>query len=370
MRLTIFNRSVLSNVKKKPYLCNPFTTILDGVMVDVLVMKKNKIGIIGSGSWATAIVKIILEKAGQEVNWWVRNAEVRHGLETEGRNPRHLPELSLDKSRIHLSADLAEVVDASQQLYLAIPSAYLGDTLETIPLETYRGKQFVSAIKGMLPRRKMRVSQYVEQTLGAKADDVCVVSGPSHAEEVATELPTFLTVASRSRALYDEVEQALSCHYIHTSHTTDIEGVEFCGLGKNIYAIAAGICQGLDYGDNLNAVLTAAAFREMKSVLEWARPDSCRDMSLPCYLGDLMVTCWSRHSRNRRLGELVARGSSVSEAFASMGAVAEGYYSVLNLHEVAHAVNFDVPIADAVYRILYEQADPRAEIEHLIDNAF
>lgn len=333
-------------------------------------MEKKKIGIIGSGSWATAIVKIILEKAGQEVNWWVRSADVRSGLEADGRNPRHLPDLTLDKSRLHLSADLAEVVDASQQLYLVIPSAYLGDTLETLPLAAYRGKQFVSAIKGMLPRRKKTVSQYLEQTLGADADDVCVVSGPSHAEEVAAELPTFLTVASSSSALCNEVEADLRCHYIHTSHTTDIDGVEHCGLGKNIYAIAAGICQGLDYGDNLNAVLTTAALREMKGITDTVQPHSERDVNRPCYLGDLMVTCWSRHSRNRRLGELVARGTTVADAFAAMGAVAEGYYSVLNLHELAATIGLHAPIAEAVYRILYEQADPRAEMEQLIAHVF
>ena len=333
-------------------------------------MIQKMIGMIGSGSWATALVKILLEQPGQKVNWWVRSTTVRDSLAATGRNPKHLPEMSLDTSRLNITGNLADIVNGSTHLFLAIPSAYIGDTLEMLPHSAYSGHCFISAIKGVMPRRKMPVSMFLEKTIGASPDDVCVVSGPSHAEEVATGMPTFLTVASRSRKLYEDVEQMLRCSYIHTRHTADIDGVERCGLGKNIYAIAAGICQGLGYGDNLNAVLTTAAFREMKFMLDKYMPANDRDMSQPCYLGDLMVTCWSQHSRNRRLGEMLAHGSSPDAAFASMGTVAEGYYSVKNLHEIALQNGMTMPIAESVYRVLYEHSDPRAEIENLIANVF
>lgn len=326
------------------------------------------IGMIGSGSWATALVKILLEQANQKVNWWVRNAYVSEGLIATGRNPKHLPNLKLDTSRLNITNDISEVVSNSTHLFLAIPSAYIGDTIEMLPHGAYEGRRFVSAIKGVMPRRKKSVSEFLEQTIGIAPENVCVVSGPSHAEEVATGMPTFLTVASRSRILFEEVEQMLTCSYIHTRHTTDIDGVERCGLGKNIYAIAAGMCQGLGYGDNLNAVLTTAALRETKAMLDTLVPatDIERDLAQPCYLGDLMVTCWSQHSRNRRLGEMVALGSTPDEAFAAMGTVAEGYYSVKNLHEISLQRGMTLPISEAVYRVMYEQSDPRSEIEKLI----
>lgn len=334
------------------------------------LMIQNKIGMIGSGSWASALVKILLENKEQEVVWWVRNPQVREGIALTGRNPLHLQEVEFDTERLHLSGQLGDVVAACSHLFLAVPSAYIGDTLETIPADAYAGRKFVSAIKGLLPRRKKTVSMYLEQTIGASVDDVCVISGPSHAEEVAAEMPTFLTVASRSHSLYEEVEQMLKCHYIHTSHSTDIDGVERCGLGKNIYAIAAGMCQGLGYGDNLNAVLTTAAYREMARLLNRCLPSENRDMSQACYLGDLMVTCWSNHSRNRRLGSMVAVGTKPEDAFAAMGTIAEGYYSVRNLHELAGQLQLHLPIAEAVYRVLYEHSDPRKEMEELIAHVF
>ncbi len=333
-------------------------------------MIQKMIGMIGSGSWATALVKILLENAGQKINWWVRSDDVREGLLSEGHNPKRLPHVQLDTSRLNITNDIAEVVRNSSILFLAIPSAYIGDTLELLSKSAYAGRRFVSAIKGVMPRRKKSVSMFLEQTIGVSPDDVCVVSGPSHAEEVGAGMPTFLTVASRSRSLYEEVEHLLSCSYIHTRHTTDIDGVERCGLGKNIYAIAVGLCQGLGYGDNLNAVMTTAAFREIKGLINHCLPNPERDMDQPCYLGDLMVTCWSRHSRNRRLGEMVAQGYTPEQAFEVMGTVAEGYYSVKNMHEISLQMGVYLPIAETVYRVMYENSDPRMEIEKLIADVF
>lgn len=335
-------------------------------------MKKNKIGMIGSGSWATAIVKILLERVGREVNWWVRSDETYEKIIAEGRNPRHLPEARLDATRLHVSTDLQQVIADSTYLLLAVPSAYLHEVLKSLPREAFQGKKLISAIKGTIPDCCLSVSMYLREYFGVSRDAICVVSGPSHAEEVCREMPTFLTLASSNIVLANEMACMLRCSYLHTTTTTDIDGVERCGLGKNIYAIAAGLCQGLDYGDNLNAVLTAAAMREMHNLLDHSMPCPDRNIYDNYYMGDLVVTCWSRHSRNRALGEAVARGERPEEVFARTGTVAEGYYSVKNLHQLAcdYGIQHVVPIAEAVYCILYEGADPKSTVKHLIATVF
>ncbi len=326
---------------------------------------------IGSGSWATAIVKILLEEEDRKVNWWVRSDDVRDSLQRQGRNPRHLPGVRLDNSRLNISGDLAQVVADSDYLFLVTPSAYIADVLEQLPRSAYKGKKIISAIKGVLPKRRTSVSIYLENTMKVKRNDICVISGPTHAEEAGRGMPTFLTMASNSPTLAIEVEQMMRCPYLHTTHTTDILAVERVGLTKNIYAIAAGICQGLGYGDNLNAVMVSAAMRELTNLIR-VYPSVNRNIADNCYLGDLMVTCWSHHSRNRRMGEMLAKGEKLDDIFAKMGTIPEGYFSAHNLHELSLMIgrNDDMPIVEAVYRILYEEADPKTEIDFLIDNVF
>lgn len=332
----------------------------------------NMIGIIGSGSWATAIAKILLENVNREVNWWVRSDETCEALLRDGRNPRHLPEALLDASRLHVSTDLQSVIAQSTHLILAIPSAYLHQVFSSLPQTALQNKKITSAIKGTIPDCCLSVSMYLQQYFGVSRDNICVASGPTHAEEVAREMPTFLTLASSNIVLANEMACKLRCSYLHTTTTRDIDGVERCGLCKNIYAIAAGLCQGLNYGDNLNAVLTAAAMREMHNLLDHNMPLPDRNIYDSYYMGDLVVTCWSRHSRNRALGEAVARGERPADVFARTGSVAEGYYSVKNLHQIATecGIQHVVPIAEAVYNILYNGADPKTTVQQLIDNAF
>lgn len=335
-------------------------------------MKQNIIGMIGSGSWATAIVKILLEKEGRELNWWVRSDETCEKIVAEGHNPRHLQDACLDTTRLHVSTDLQKVINNSTYILLAIPSAYLHEVLKTLPREALQGKKIVSAIKGTIPDCCLSVSMYLREYFCVSRDSICVVSGPSHAEEVCHKMPTFLTMASSNIVLANEIACMMRCEYLHTCTTTDIDGVERCGLGKNIYAIAAGLCQGLNYGDNLNAVLTAAAMREMHNLLDHSLPCPDRNIYDNYYMGDLVVTCWSRHSRNRALGEAVARGERPADIFARTGSVAEGYYSVKNLHQTAceYGIQHVVPIAEAVYNILYNGADPKSTVEQLIDTVF
>lgn len=314
---------------------------------------------IGSGSWATAIVKILLEDKERTLRWWVRDPEVCDSLSSTGHNPRHLKETQLDTRRIQVDTDLAKVVADSDLLILAVPSVYLAGTLAQLPAEAYRGKRFVSVVKGYIPLHNQSVSQYLERQLAIPSDHICVVSGPSHAEEVAEGKATFLTVASSELRLAHEVASLLSCSYIHTSVSDEVYTIELCGLTKNIYAIAAGVAAGLGYGDNLIAVLTTAAAHELQELL----PETTLTFRL---LGDLIVTCFSRHSRNRALGEAVARGVKPAEHFRATGMVAEGYYSAALLHDMATPCA--TPIAEAVYNILYLGADPRKCLNDLIDN--
>lgn len=330
------------------------------------------IAVIGGGTWATALVKILQENSHETVNWWVRNKAAAEEIGATGRNPLHLPDVQLDSARLNVGNDLPAILAASDLLLLAIPSAYIDSVMAQLPSDAMRGKRIISAIKGTLPDCCMSISMYVEKQFGVAPDDICVISGPSHAEEVAHGMPTYLTAASRNKAFASQVADRLRCNYIFTSVSTDIDGVERCGLAKNIYAIAAGICRGLGYGDNLNAVLTAAAIREMSATLNESLPDVDRDMLDNCYLGDLIVTCWSGHSRNRALGEAVAHGEKPDAVFARTGSVAEGYYSVRNMHRIAKSLNHTdkIPVAETVYRILYKNADPSLEVEKLIKTVF
>lgn len=319
------------------------------------------IGVIGSGSWATALVKILLEKDDRELNWWVRSTEVEHGLKACGRNPHHLAALQLDASRLHPTTDLSATVAQSDLLLLAVPSAYFAATLEVLPPDAFEKHSIASAVKGYVRETECSVSQYMLRRWGVEPGRMCVVSGPSHAEEVAAGQCTFLDIASTNPALAAEVAEALRCPYVHTAVSNDIDGLELCGLGKNVYAICAGMATALGHGDNLCAVLTAAAARELQSLIGSTTP------TFPL-LGDLMVTCFSNHSRNRALGQAVVAGIAPDELFRRTGMVAEGYYSARAMHNMPKPA--PTPIAEAVYRVLYLGSNPRTEMQQLIDNVF
>ena len=324
------------------------------------------IGIIGSGSWATAIVKILLEEPTREVGWWVRRDEVREALARDHRNPHHISSTVLDMSRVHLTGDLAALVRDCSHLVLAIPSAHIASVLSLLPREAYEGKFFISAIKGAVPELATSVSMYLESQLGVPAENVCVISGPTHAEEVSQGRPTFLAVASRNAALSAEVEAMMTCDYMHTVQTDDVVGVELAGLMKNIYSIGAGLCQGVGYGDNMTAVYVTAAYGELQIVAHNLAPNQHHDMALYCYLGDLMVTCWSEHSRNRRLGYLLGKGMPIEQVFKEIGVVPEGYYSARIVHQYTEALRAQLPLAEAVYRVLYEGSTAENEMERVV----
>ena len=326
------------------------------------------VGLLGSGSWATAIVKILLEQPQREVHWWVREPDIIEGLVREGRNPTYLSETMLDVRRLHLTSDIERVVEDCDDLFVVVPSAFLASALEGVRAEMVQGKRFHSAVKGIVPQTNQIVTDFLHQTLGIPDDMLSVVSGPSHAEETARNKLTYLTVASSSTATAERARQLLNCNYVNTTYTTDMRGVEFAAVMKNIYAIAVGLCHGLGFGDNLIAVLISNAVAEMQQFMDYSAPASVRHMHRYAYLGDLLVTCYSQFSRNRTFGNMVGWGYSVKAAQLEMKMVAEGYYAAACVERMRAEGGLAMPIAQAVYNVLYQHADAAVVMRQLAEN--
>ena len=318
--------------------------------------------VIGHGSWATAIVKVLCENE-PSVGWYVRNTEVLESLRSEGRNPKYLNDLEFDTEKIRPSDNLDEVVAAADVIIRAVPSAYLKSTLEplTVPLVD---KLVVSAIKGIVPDQYSTVVEYVRDTYGVPMNRLGIVTGPSHAEEVSLGRLTYLTVACPDIGNAQMLETKFSTKYIRVSCSTDLYGIEYATVLKNIYALSVGIAVGLGYGDNFVAVLIANCAKEMSRFLNESYPDK-RNTRESAYLGDLLVTCYSTYSRNRRLGLLIGHGCTVHSALNEMTMVAEGYFAADCIRHVNVRHGVDMPIADMVYDILYKGASPRKSMKAL-----
>ena len=318
--------------------------------------------VIGHGSWATAIVKVLCENE-PSVGWYVRNGEVLESLRTEGRNPKYLSDIEFDTSRICPSDNLDEVVASAGIVILAVPSAYLKSTLEslTVPLAD---KFVVSAIKGIVPDQYCTVVEYMRDTYGVPMHRLGIVTGPSHAEEVSLGRLTYLTVACPDIENARLLESKISTKYIRVSCSTDLYGIEYATVLKNIYALSVGIAVGLGYGDNFLAVLIANCAMEMSRFLNESYPDK-RNTRESAYLGDLLVTCYSTYSRNRRLGILIGHGCTVRSALNEMTMVAEGYFAAECIRHINARHGVEMPIADMVYDILYRGASARKSMKAL-----
>lgn len=326
------------------------------------------IAVLGSGSWATAIVKILLENEEQTINWWVRETEIREGVANEHHNPLYLSEALLDASRLYLSGDIREIIEKSDNILVVIPSAFVHSAMKELPEELVQKKNFHCATKGLIPETNQILTEYLKDTFGVDYSHMSVVSGPSHAEEAAMQKLTYLTVASTNESLANSMRRALECHYVKTVYSTDIQGIEYCTVMKNIYAIAAGLCHGLGYGDNLIAVMISNAMFEGEQLIDQCAPNKERRLENFVYLGDLLVTCYSQHSRNRTFGQLIGHGYTVKGAQLEMNMVAEGYFAVKGVERKRREYNIAMPISQAVYKILYERANPRRTMKALLEN--
>ena len=336
-------------------------------------MQALKIGIIGSGSWATAIAKIASDN-GNSIAWWVRQEANIDYFKKRHHNPHYLRNAYFDVSRIQFSSDILEVIAASDVLVIAVPSIHIAACLEKITPKHLEGKKIVSAIKGVLPIHNILLHQYLEKTYQFPLNNYFTLLGPSHAEEVAAEQLSYLTFSGTDLVFTQQIADCFKCEYINTIANNDIIGVQYAGVVKNIYALGAGIAHGLEYGDNFLSVYIANCANEMKGLLESIMQkdgQQCAGVNYNAsvYLGDLLVTCYSLHSRNRTFGNMIGKGYSVRAAELELNMVAEGYNASKCIMNINKDLNLPIPIIKSVYAILWEGANPMEtfkEIEQIL----
>ena len=320
------------------------------------------VAIIGSGSWATALAKIVMHNA-TDINWYIRKQETIDEFVEIRRNPNHLEWAYFDVSRIHFSADINAVIEQSDLLVLAVPSPYLKQSLNDIKVDM-SNKMVISAVKGMIPDENLLVTEYMHQYFQVPKENLGVIAGPCHAEEIALERLSYLTVGCKDMQKAIEWSKLFDTPYVRTTPSNDVEGLEYASVMKNIYAIAAGICKSLHYGDNFQAVLLTNAMHEMIRFTK-AKADIQRDITDSGYLGDVLVTAYSNFSRNRQFGQMIGMGYSVKAAQTEMEMVAEGYYGTKAIWLANQDVQVDLPIVEAVYQILYNRKSPNNTIKEL-----
>lgn len=323
-----------------------------------------KVAMIGGGSWATALVKILSEN-NERIGWWMRSEEAIEHLVLHGHNPNYLSSVYFDPLRLELSMDLNKIVEEHDILFFAVPSAFLKKALEPLTV-SLKDKIIVSAIKGIIPDENQIVGEYLHERYDIPFDRIAVVTGPCHAEEVALERLSYLTAASESNDVAKIIKRNLVCDYIKCTTSDDIIGTEYAAVMKNIIAIAAGICHALGYGDNFQAVLVVNAIKEMKRFIKNVYQNK-RDVTDSAYLGDLLVTAYSQFSRNRTFGNMVGKGYSVRSAMLEMNMVAEGYYAVDCVKKMGKLHDVSMPICNMVYKVLYEGKSPRKQVAKLAD---
>lgn len=323
------------------------------------------LAVIGGGSWATAIVKILCNNP-ERVNWWVRNSETADYIRKYHHNPNYLSSVEFEAKKIIVSSDLKEVVSTSDVLIMAVPSAFLKESLSPLSEEDLKNKKIFSAIKGIVPEHNLIIAEFFNQVYHVPIENIGIIAGPSHAEEVAMEKLSYLTLASQNAESANFLADKLSCRYIKTTVSDDIYGTEYSAVLKNVIAIASGICHGLGYGDNFLSVLISNGIGEIKRFVDAVHP-IMRDIKDSAYLGDLLVTAYSQFSRNRTFGGMIGKGYSVKSAMTEMSMIAEGYYGVTCVHEINKQYKVDMPITDAVYHILYEKISPVVEMRILSD---
>ena len=330
-------------------------------------MDIGRIGILGSGSWATALAKISLEST-PEINWFVRRDDQVQRFKATGHNPDYLSSAAFDPERItfYTEGSINPFFRNSDTIILVTPSPYIKHYLKQVKRSSMRGKLVINAIKGIVPDENLLVSEFLIKEFSLPKEQIGVVSGPCHAEEVAQERRSYLTTGAYSSELAHLMADTLSCDYITCTTSDDVVGIEFASVLKNIYAIAAGICNGLNYGDNFQSVLISNAIAEMNSFVNTVHLLNNRVITNSVYLGDLLVTAYSNYSRNRTFGTMIGKGYSVKAAQVEMEMVAEGYYGakcVRELNTTRYRVN--MPIMDAVYEILYNKQSAKETIERL-----
>ena len=324
-----------------------------------------KVAIIGGGSWATAIAKIVVGHT-HHIGWYMRRDDRIEEFKRMSHNPAYLTSVHFNCDEIFFSSDINKIVEAYDTLVFVTPSPYLKNHLKKLKARI-RDKFIVTAIKGIVPEDNLVCSEYFHEVYDVPYDNLACIGGPSHAEEVALERLSYLTVGCSDREKAQAFTEVLASDYIKTKTSSDVIGIEYASVLKNVYAIAAGICSGLKYGDNFQAVLMANALQEMARFVKSVHPID-RSIEDSVYLGDLLVTSYSNFSRNRTFGTMIGKGYSVKSAQIEMEMIAEGFFGTKCMKEINRHMHVNMPILDAVYNILYERISPQIEIKLLTDS--
>jgi len=325
---------------------------------------KSNIGIIGGGSWATAIAKMLTEN-NDSINWYIRTSKTIQYIKEHHHNKNYLSSVKFDIDKLNLDDNINNVVKTSDILIIAIPSAFLKETLDQVSV-SFKDKIIFNAVKGIIPENKKLVGEYFHDVIGLDLKQIGVITGPCHAEEVALERLSYLTIACSDVHNAKYMANQLRCDYIKCSISEDIIGTEYASVLKNIYAIAAGIAHGLGYGDNFQSVLMSNAIREMKRFIK-DRYKMKRNINDSAYLGDLLVTGYSNFSRNRYFGNMIGKGYTIKSAMMEMNMIAEGYYATESAYYLSKSSKKKnrTPIIEAMYKILYKNKSPKDIIEKL-----
>ena len=331
---------------------------------NIKMSKNPKIAVFGGGSWATAIVKMLCENLTQ-VGWYMRNESAITYIKENEHNPNYISAATFNVEQLRLSSDINELVAYADILIFAIPSAFLKGELNKITVD-FSSKIVFSAIKGIVPESGLIVGEHFHNKLKIPFENIGVITGPCHAEEVAMERLSYLTIACQDETKATLLSQYLKSHYIKTKISDDIIGTEYTAMLKNIYAIAAGIAHGLGYGDNFQSVLMSNAIREMKRFIKKVHKMK-RNINNSAYLGDLLVTGYSVFSRNRMFGNMIGKGYTVKSAMMEMSMVAEGYYATKSTHKLNQKHQANTPIINAVYAVLYENKNAKNTFKNLTD---
>ena len=323
-----------------------------------------KFAVIGGGSWATAIVKMLSENLSN-IAWYIRSEAAIQEIKVNHHNPNYLSSVEFDVDKLYLTNDINKAISYADYVVFAIPSAFLSKEMEKVHVSLL-DKVVVSAIKGIIPETSLIVGEHFHQKYNIPYDNIAVITGPCHAEEVALERLSYLTIACRSQKHGKIIQDCISSHYIKAKLTDDIVGTEYAAVLKNIYAIACGIAHGLGYGDNFQALLMSNAIREMNKVIKKVYKMK-RNINNSAYLGDLLVTGYSLFSRNRMFGNMIGKGYTVKSAQMEMNMIAEGYYASKSAYELTQKVGAKTPIINAVYDILYNGKDPKKTFRKLTE---
>ena len=329
--------------------------------------KLGKIAVIGSGSWATALAKLLLNNNAR-INWYIRSSERIEEFIRLHRNPVYLSDVSFDTHRIDFFSDINGAISGAKTVVVAIPSPYFKDEAKKINIPM-SDKNIVSAVKGIVPGDNLIITDWFSKNFNCSDSNLLVIGGPCHAEEIALDHLSYLTIGCHDAAKGANFARSIAGARLKTIVSRDVAGIEYAAVLKNVYAIAAGIIDGMKAGDNFKAMLVCNAIREMRRFVDVAAPMECeRDIDRSAYLGDLLVTAYSIFSRNHNFGAMIGKGYSVKSAKMEMEMVAEGYYGTECMHHINETqFNVDMPILNCVYRILYESKNPRQAFTAIAD---